>query len=164
MSARDDSMFRQLPESDLLALTLYGEARGEGLDGQLAVASVVLNRAKRGGWWGGTVHDVCLADGQFSCFNVDDPSIGMKADPNRDVLERMARDIQHQINSSSAFRACWWIARGALDGILASNVQGATHYHKNTTKPGWVGAKGMWHVCDVGSHRFYVEDQNRRQK
>lgn len=44
-------------ETDILARTIYGEARGESISGMEAVASVVLNRvafAKRRGrfWWG----------------------------------------------------------------------------------------------------------------
>ena len=51
---------------DIIAKTLYGEARGEGYDGMLAVATVIYNRAK---------HDkdlfvkVCLKPKQFSCWN-----------------------------------------------------------------------------------------------
>lgn len=44
-------------ETDILARTIYGEARGESISGMEAVASVVLNRvafANRRGrfWWG----------------------------------------------------------------------------------------------------------------
>lgn len=48
-------------EIDVLARTLWGEARGEGSTGMEAVASVILNRvevAKRRGhyWWGNKIN------------------------------------------------------------------------------------------------------------
>ena len=51
-------------ETDILARTIYGEARGESISGMEAVASVVLNRvafAKRRGrfWWGNSIAEVC---------------------------------------------------------------------------------------------------------
>lgn len=36
----------QSKEIDVLARTIYGEARGEGMQGMQAVANVVMNRAK----------------------------------------------------------------------------------------------------------------------
>ena len=68
---------QELPVAEVLARTLYGEARGEGLPGIEAVACVILNRvafAKARGryWWGNTVSQVCLKPGQFSCWNAGD--------------------------------------------------------------------------------------------
>jgi hypothetical protein len=54
----------------IIAKTLYGEARSEGYEGILAVATVIFNRAK------GDKNEfakVCLKPKQFSCWNdVDD--------------------------------------------------------------------------------------------
>ena len=50
-------------EIDLLARTIWGEARGEGQTGMQAVANVIMNRVKKGGWWGATVQDVVLKNG-----------------------------------------------------------------------------------------------------
>ena len=49
---------------DVLARTIYGEARGESISGMEAVASVVLNRVafskrRRRYWWGNTITEVC---------------------------------------------------------------------------------------------------------
>lgn len=59
---------------DILARTIYGEARGEPWEGKIAVAWVVRNRAERGGWWGDTIREVCLKPWQFSCWNETDPN------------------------------------------------------------------------------------------
>ncbi len=66
-------------EIDVLARTLWGEARGEGSTGMEAVASVILNRvevAKRRGhyWWGNKIIQVCQKPYQFSCWNKQDPN------------------------------------------------------------------------------------------
>ncbi|MBI5120055.1 MAG: cell wall hydrolase [Rhodospirillales bacterium] len=65
---------------DILARTLWGEARGESKAGREAVARVVLNRVAharaKGGrfWWGGDIFSVCLKPWQFSCWNANDPN------------------------------------------------------------------------------------------
>lgn len=41
-------------------------ARARG--GELAVASVIANRAAKPGWWGRDIRSVCLAPAQFSCW------------------------------------------------------------------------------------------------
>ena len=75
----EQDYYREL-EIDTLARTIFGEARGEPIKGQEAVASVVLNRVKvaqaRGGryWWGHDIISVCQKPYQFSCWNKSDPS------------------------------------------------------------------------------------------
>ena len=56
----------------IMAKTIWGEARGEGRNGQVAVAWVIRNRAQCGGWFGRTIAEVCLKDQQFSCWNHND--------------------------------------------------------------------------------------------
>lgn len=56
------------------AKTIWAEARGEPLEGQIAVANVILNRARQGGWWGDDVVKVCRKPKQFSCWNNGDPN------------------------------------------------------------------------------------------
>ena len=57
-------------DADILARTIWGEARGEGKGGMEAVALVVLNRLdvsnqKGGYWWGNTLLDICRKPYQF---------------------------------------------------------------------------------------------------
>jgi hypothetical protein len=67
----------------LLALCLFGEARGESHDARRAVAQVVLNRAKfahpafgsrSGADFAENLRSVILKPRQFSCFLPDDPN------------------------------------------------------------------------------------------
>ena len=63
---------------DILARTLYGEARGEyGTSGPaafIAIGNVIMNRFQRGGPYGKTITEVCLKARQFSCWNSNDPN------------------------------------------------------------------------------------------
>jgi spore germination cell wall hydrolase CwlJ-like protein len=147
------TFFDKLTELQLMALTAFGEARGQGLDGMLAVASVILNRArfanqsKEHEWWGKTIGEVCLKDKQFSCFN--------KGDVNREILEGLASDYQTMLQTNAVLKAAQWICRGALEGHLASNVGAATHYHSIRARPAWAAA--MHKLIIVGEHVFYSE-------
>lgn len=124
--------------ADILARTLWGEARGEPVRGIEAVAAVVMNRVRHGGWWGRTVEAVCRKPSQFSCWNADDP--------NRAKLERVDVDDR-------AFRICLRIARRALAGSVADPTGGATHYHVRGLLPAW--AHGREPSAEIGSHLFY---------
>jgi len=132
-----------LSEVEVLARTLYGEARGEELAGIEAVASVILNRVafarSRGRyWWGNDVKSVCLKPAQFSCWN--------KADPNRKKLLALSpRD--------PAYRLCKRIAKRAVAGDLPDQTEGATHYHTHAVDPFW--ARGHVPVAEIGNHLFY---------
>ena len=59
-----------LPQIELVGLTLYGEARGEPIEGIVAVGCVIRNRVK----FEGSFYAVCLKPRQFSCWNQDDPN------------------------------------------------------------------------------------------
>lgn len=52
-------------EREMLARLLYREARGESLECQKAIISVVINRWQNGGY-GDNLHDVIYAENQFS--------------------------------------------------------------------------------------------------
>ena len=112
-------------ETDVLARTLWGEARGEGVAGMQAVANVILNRVavsrKFGGyWWGNTVLQVCHKPYQFSCWN--------KTDPNYRKLIALNEKDMH-------FATALRVARRAMLGFVKDETQGATHYHTRDIKP-----------------------------
>lgn len=106
----------QLPARIVLALTIWGEARGEPVEGQIAVASVVRNRVLRLG------HEwvrVCLAKGQFSCFNEDDP--------NRPKILAAADNLQ-TAEPTLLLAQALWIADGVIRGVVRDNTRGAQNY------------------------------------
>ena len=117
--------YREL-EIDVLARTIWGEARGQGTLGLEAVAAVVLNRVKvadaHGGtyWWGNNIIQVCQKPYQFSCWN--------RSDPNFQKLQKVD---QNNLYFASALR----VARRAVIGALEDPTYGATHYHADTQSP-----------------------------
>jgi len=135
--------FYRTLETDVLARTIWGEARGEGDAGMAAVASVVLNRVavardKGGFWWGHDVIQVCQKPYQFSCWN--------RSDPNFKVLQAVE---ETDLYFATALR----IARRALAGVLGDVTGGATHYHAAGILPYW--AKGLTPTATIGHHVFY---------
>lgn len=141
-----NEIFEELTDVELLSLCVYGEARNQGLDGMLAVASVIVNRSKHPSWWGSSIKSVILKPWQFSCLNENDP--------NKKKLENLAADFQAALSNNNSLKACYWIAKGLLDGILFSNVAGATHYHTMAVSPDWKTKLTM--TKRVGDHIFYV--------
>lgn len=123
---------------DVLARTLWGEARGEGRAGMQAVACVILNRASDPGWWGRSVAEVCLKPWQFSCW--------LQSDPNRPKLLAVTA-------GERVFAQAQQIARAALAGELADYTFGATHYHVIDIAPAW--AAGHTPCVLIGRHAFY---------
>lgn len=145
MSNHHDEL-RRLPEADLLARCIWGEARGERVEGKLAIAYVVLNRAKAGSWYGRSISDVILKPYQFSCFNADDPNLAqiLKLSPH-----------------SPEFSFCKAIAEMATEKDLTNDpTGGATHYHTVNVKPSW--ATKLVFLCRIGNHLFYREPRNRK--
>jgi len=131
MSTPVNERLAALDDTQLLALCIWGEARGESVTGQLAVAHVVLNRVDRARWWGHDVRSVILKPYQFSFFN-DSPALA----PGPGLVQLA-------------------IAELALGKLTLDPTLGATHYHAVGMTPDWT--RFLRHVVDIGRHRFYVE-------
>jgi spore germination cell wall hydrolase CwlJ-like protein len=138
-----------LTDQHALALTLWGEARGESIEGRIAIAALIRNR-KQTDRWGDTYRDVCLAKWQFSCWK----EAGGKA--NYEAVQAMAHQL---VNSETPddviLRECIWIATGITGGWIRDTVHGATHYHVATMTPKPYWTKGQEPVCRIGAHVFY---------
>lgn len=137
-------------DQQLLALTAYGEARGEGLDGVVAVCQVVRNRLQQPERFGTTWREVMLRAKQFSCWNVDDR--------NRPLLEQLAERLVYAAPlgmAKAGLVEALWIADGVMAGRVRDLARGATHYHATTiTAPYW--ATGQRPVTVIGHHAFYA--------
>ena len=122
-----------------LAKTIWGEARGESAKGQQAVANVIMNRVKRGGWYGATVEEVVLKPYQFSCWN--------DTDPNFTKLQNLqANDPQ--------LAGALQLAKKAYNGQLEDITGGAINYHAKSVTPYW--SKSMTKTATIGNHIFYT--------
>lgn len=137
--------YRRHLEIDILARTLWGEARGEGIEGMEAVANVILNRValareKGGYWWGDNVIEVCQQPYQFSCWNKDDP--------NREKLINLDEKDVYFVTAKR-------IATRAVLGFLEDKTKGATHYHARSVMPYW--ARSLVKIAAIGNHIFYKD-------
>ena len=128
---------------DILARTVWGEARGEGLGGMIAVAWAVLNRATiaaqqvRKQFGDGSIAAACLVPLQFSCWNASDPNLPY---------------LKLQTLDAPPFQLAYLAALSAITGNVPDPTQGATHYfNPDKVEPEW--AEGKPYVS-IGHHRF----------
>lgn len=133
-------MFEDYNDIQLLGMLIWGEARGEPIEGKIAVACTVRNRVNRPRWWGRNYRDVILCPWQYSCFNENDP--------NRDKLVRIEM-------SDEIFVECLWIANGVITNMVRDNTSGSTHYHTHAVLPRW--APKMDKKATLNRHIFYRE-------
>lgn len=117
-------------ELNCLAIGVYYESKGEPLEGQLAVAEVILNRAKSGRF-PASVCGVLTQRGQFSFVRggrLPQPPAGTRA-----------------------WKTALAVAQVARDDSWDSRVSNALFFHARYVSPGWRRAR----VGSVGNHIFY---------
>lgn len=127
MNSSSTSMSTSASSSDinLLARAVYGEARGEIYEGQVAIAAVVLNRVKSSSF-PNTIAGVIYQSGAFTA--VSDGQINLT--PN-ETAKKAARD--------------------ALNGW--DPTYGSIYYfNPNTATNAWIWSRP--HVITIGKHRF----------
>jgi spore germination cell wall hydrolase CwlJ-like protein len=126
-----------------LALTIYHEARGEPLDGQIAVAQVVMNRVRDPRY----PDDVCSVVHQGPVNWKGSPVIGAcqfkwwcdgKSDEPRDE-QSMGRAMM--------------LSMLVMADLMDDRVDHATHFHHRRSRPDW----GMLLTRQIGSHHFYAK-------
>jgi N-acetylmuramoyl-L-alanine amidase len=125
---------------DIMARTLFGEAKANDADDAKAIAWVIRNRLsyqkKR---WGLSLADVCLARLQFSCWNSNDPN------------RKRITDASYENNAW--LRRCRKIAQNVVDDIYIDPTSISTHYHTPAVKPKW--SKGKQPVYITKGHKFF---------
>lgn len=106
---------------DLVARTLYGEARREPSETRFAIAEVVYNRAiQRSPRFGLSVEAVCRQPDQFSCWNPGDPS--------------RSRTLSISL-ADPEIAECVTIARDLVAGRVGGLTLGADHFHHRRVSP-----------------------------
>ena len=128
-----------------LAQNIYWEARSENMEGQVAVAFVVLNRVK-GKRYPNTICNV-IKEG---------PTLVGTSFPKRNVCQfSWYCDGRSDVPKNST---SWKIATTLTYEILVLNkyadpIGGATHYHATYVSPRW--AKRLAKTTQIGIHIFY---------
>lgn len=119
---------------EVVAATLYHEARGEGAKGMEAVASVIYNRARQKRWRKLGYAGVCLQRKQFSCFNR-----GFRAPAPKTPVDR------------AALKTCRAIAARIADGKFTPS-HGGNHYCTTTCAVAWKAQ--LKQPVTIGRHIF----------
>ena len=130
----DDEILAALVDRSALALTMYGEARGDARDGssveeRIAVGCVIRNRWKRYGSFGAkeqTYRAVCLAPKQFSCWLEEGG--GSNHGHLLDVAHRLITGMPQESSTDPLLKECLFLADGIISGALLDATGGATHY------------------------------------
>jgi spore germination cell wall hydrolase CwlJ-like protein len=117
-------------ESDCLARAVYWEAKGEPLSGQLAVARVIINRA-RSGRFADTYCGVVRQRSQFSFVHG-----GLIPSPPQ---------------ASPQWRTAVAIARIAIGNLTEAPAPDALFFHARSVRPGW----RLTRLAAIGNHVFY---------
>lgn len=122
-------------EWQCLTEALYFESRGESLDGQSAVAEVILNRVDSP-LYPRTVCGVVKQRGGGGC------QFSYVCDGRTDRMrETEAADLAGRI------------ARAMLDNAPRVLTEGATHFHTKSVRPSW--SKRFSRTASIGAHFFY---------
>ena len=118
-------------EHECMAATVYFEAKGEPLEGQLAVAQTLANRAASGRF-PTSLCGVMRQRGQFSFVRGN-------------ALPAIAR-------ASGAWQQAVAIASIARDGLWKEVAPAALFFHASRVAPAW---RGMTRVARLGNQVFY---------
>ena len=119
-------------QTNCLATAVYFEARGESLEGQLAVARVVINRAASGRY----PPDWCSVVKQPYQFSFVRHGEFPEAD-----------------TSSDAWRKAEAVAELAAANVVPSVASNVLWYHADYVNPSWGHRLNM--VEKIGAHIFY---------
>lgn len=128
---------------EIMARTIYGEARGEylkktgGIDSLIAVGNVIMNRHLKSKE---SIEKVCLKPKQFSCWN--------KNDPNKKIIESV--DMKDEI-----YKICYETAIKIITGKTEDITKGANHYYSKfmKTAPFWAAGKNP--TVTIANHIFF---------
>ena len=120
---------------DLLARTVYGEARNQKAISHKAIAHVILNRAQNDSQ---KIPNVIYKKKHFTCWSQNDP--------NRKEIERASC-------KNRVFSQIW---STCLEAFAAQDItHGADHYHALYVLPKWSQDSRMKTVARIGAHLFY---------
>ena len=146
--AYERSYLAQLPAASggkswkCLSEALYFEARGESVEGQFAVAEVIMNRVKSAKYPNTVCGVINQGTGRkFAC------QFTYTCDGKKEIIGELR-----------AWTSVGKIAKLMLQGNLPSLTAGATHYHTKSVRPNW--ARVYPRTATIGSHHFYRQSYN----
>ena len=122
-----------------LAEALYFESRGESVQGQFAVAEVILNRVDNSRFPSNICAVVHQGTGRkHAC------QFSFTCDGHPEVISEPA-----------AFKQVGKVAKLMVDGAARSLTQEATYFHTLNVRPSW--ARKFTRTTTIGVHHFYFQ-------
>ena len=138
-----------------MAENIYYEARNEKIQGQFAVASVTLNRAKDARF----PKSICGVVQQSARSKITNRLVcafSWYCENDKKGKEIPVRNIDGSINQAvvDQFQVASIIAITVLGGNVDDNTKGATHFHNPfTSNPAW--KHEFIKTISIGNHDFY---------
>lgn len=158
------------PDLNVLAQTIWGEARQEGTKGMIAVGNVIKNRAEANKkMFGQGIKGVALKPKQFSCWNQGDPNreklkdilqydklVSMRKSPTGEPFNEWFQKFKNtgEYLEYKSYLKAKEIAKQILNGSLPDPTKGAVYYHTLDVKPIW--RNKLDQVAQYGNHVFYT--------
>lgn len=139
-------------DMEMFARTVWGEARTESEEGQIAVAWVIKNRARQAAQYraskgedhpvfgNGSLAAVCKAARQFAVWSADGPM--------HNLAGQVGFDDREFCRSFAIVCRVW-------NGDYPDPSDGATYYHPHDLDPDW--AQELTPTALIGRHIFYAE-------
>ena len=161
---------KENPDLNVLAQTIWGEARQEGTKGMIAVGNVVKNRAEANKkMFGQGIRGVALKPKQFSCWNEGDPNreklkdilqydklVSLRKSPTGEPFNEWFQKFKNtgEYLEYKSYLKAKEIAQQILNGSVPDPTKGAVYYHTLDVKPIW--RTKLDQVAQYGNHVFYT--------
>ena len=143
---QDSVMAEILREHGCLADALYYEARGEGRQGEMAIAEVIFHRMRKGTYGRSICSVVFAGAGKKGC-----------------QFSFACNGEMRRPKSPSAWQRAQYLAAKILVGQtrLTNATDGATNFHAISVSPDW--SFEMERTTKIGNHVFYKNAPRSRQ-
>lgn len=146
MNSEQKAKVVELKDEEVMALTLYGEARGASFNAKLGMAQVMWNRTKDKRF-GSNIKEVVTKPKQFSCYNDNDV--------NLQIIMGVVEDFDGNFNKNIHLRECYMIALAVINGYIQGKVKDSLFYHTTGVNPKW--NKNMILEAKIGNTLFWKE-------
>lgn len=146
--------FTSIQAANIIAKTLFSEARGEGTRGIDAVASIILNRGNSNPQ---NYPEVCLKKKQFSCWN------NLKDRTPKTYVSKIPASVANNPKEAEILKYCQKVAGDLLTKNFTSTIGSRNVYHTTKVTPSWDYA--MSNKTTIGNHVFgYLPEYDNNRK
>jgi N-acetylmuramoyl-L-alanine amidase len=148
---QDKETFDKLTDVQLVALTIYLEARGEPQQAWIGIVWVILLRVKAKTWMGKSIREVILKPSQFSEYNDDDREYMLALG--------IAENWQAHFGADRELREAVVIADQVISGKIANPFgrNDVLYFRASTSHPNYESTQKK--VAQWGETGFWVDQK-----